>query len=67
MHYSFTVVNQESVSMVVSRQFVSDLVEVLNKLPVSAVKVIATCLLSSIQSRVISYEEQVCYFLCRNS
>uniref|UniRef100_A0A0N5A823 COP9 signalosome complex subunit 4 n=1 Tax=Syphacia muris TaxID=451379 RepID=A0A0N5A823_9BILA len=53
------VVNQESVSMVVSRQFVSDLVEVMNSLPLGAVKAIGNGLLSSIHSRLISYEEQV--------
>lgn len=51
--------NQESVSMVVSRQFVTDLVEVMNSLQLTAIKAIANGLLSSIQSRLISYEEQV--------
>ncbi|VDD92486.1 unnamed protein product [Enterobius vermicularis] len=53
------IVNQESVSMVVSRQFVTDLVEVMNSLQLTAIKAIANGLLSSIQSRLISYEEQV--------
>ena len=56
---TFSVVNQESVSMVVSRQFVTDLVEVMNSLQLTAIKAIANGLLSSIQSRLISYEEQV--------
>ncbi|VDM38851.1 unnamed protein product [Toxocara canis] len=52
------VVNQESVSMVVSRQFVSDVVTAMEQLAPSIVKKIAIGLLSTIHSRHISYEEQ---------
>uniref|UniRef100_A0A0R3RVS5 COP9 signalosome complex subunit 4 n=1 Tax=Elaeophora elaphi TaxID=1147741 RepID=A0A0R3RVS5_9BILA len=53
------VVNKETVSMVVSRQFVSDIVAALDDLKPSLVKEVAKALLNIVQSRLISYEEQV--------
>lgn len=55
----FIVVNKESVSMVVSRQFVTDIVAALDDLKPSLVKEVARALLNIVQSRLISYEEQV--------
>ncbi|VDK51023.1 unnamed protein product [Anisakis simplex] len=52
------VVNQESISMVVSRQFVSDVVVAMEQLPHNIVKRMAIGLLATIHSRHISYEEQ---------
>lgn len=54
-----SVVNQESGSMVVSRQLVNELTQRLMTMPNAIVKPIGEHLLSVIQSRVISYEEQV--------
>ncbi|KAL3981773.1 PCI domain family protein [Acanthocheilonema viteae] len=53
------VVNKETVSMVVSRQFVTDIVATLDDLKPSLVKEVAKALLNIVQSRLISYEEQV--------
>uniref|UniRef100_A0A0M3I6B7 COP9 signalosome complex subunit 4 n=2 Tax=Ascaris TaxID=6251 RepID=A0A0M3I6B7_ASCLU len=53
------VVNQESVSMVVARQVVSDIVNAMDQLAPTVVKKVAIGLLSTIHSRHISYEEQV--------
>uniref|UniRef100_A0A915BFR2 COP9 signalosome complex subunit 4 n=1 Tax=Parascaris univalens TaxID=6257 RepID=A0A915BFR2_PARUN len=53
------VVNHESVSMVVARQVVSDIVTAVDQLAPAVVKKIAVGLLSTIHSRHISYEEQV--------
>lgn len=57
-----SVVNQESGSMVVSRQLVNELTQRLMTMPNAIVKPIGEHLLSVIQSRVISYEEQVLNF-----
>lgn len=56
---SFIVVNKETISMVVSRQFVSDIVAALDDMKPSLVKEVAKSLLNIVQSRLISYEEQV--------
>ncbi|VDO39218.1 unnamed protein product [Brugia timori] len=53
------VVNKETISMVVSRQFVTDIVAALDDLKPCLVKEVAKALLNIVQSRLISYEEQV--------
>jgi COP9 signalosome complex subunit 4 len=55
-----TVVNHESTSMVVSRQFVTEIASRLEtlKFEPSAIKAIANCLLSALALRTIAYEEQ---------
>ncbi len=55
----FIVVNKETISMVVSRQFVTDIVAALDDLKPCLVKEVAKALLNIVQSRLISYEEQV--------
>lgn len=50
--------------MVVSRQFVTDIVAALDDLKPSLVKEVAKALLNIVQSRLISYEEQVILTIC---
>lgn len=59
LYLLFTVVNKETISMVVSRQFVTDIVIALDNLNPSLVKEVALAILNIVQSRLISYEEQV--------
>ncbi len=49
----------ESISLVVSRQTLSELCEMLPKLPDEVAKDVAIHLLNAVQPRAISYEEQV--------
>lgn len=50
---------QESVSVMVSRQAITDLVSALPKIEHVASKEVSIFLLEGLQSRAISYEEQV--------
>jgi len=54
-----TAVMHESISLVVSRQTLSELCEMLPKLPDEVAKDVAVHLLNAVQPRAISYEEQV--------
>lgn len=65
--FEISVVNKESVSMVVSRQFITDIVATLDNLSHSLVKQVARGLLNIVQSRLISYEEQVIHHLFHTS
>lgn len=55
----FVAVMHESISLVVSRQTLSELCEMLPKLPDEVAKDVAVHLLNAVQPRAISYEEQV--------
>lgn len=57
----FTVVN-ENVSLVISRQLLTDVGSNLTKLPDDVSKVVSHFTLDKVQPRVVSFEEQVCLF-----
>lgn len=59
MHSILILVLQESVSVMVSRQAITDLVNALPKIEHIASKEVSIFLLGGLQSRAISYEEQV--------
>lgn len=64
MTYLFSVMG-DNLSLVVSRQVVSDVAQKVSILPDSVAKEVGHHLLSVIQPRVISYEEQVIFFCIR--
>jgi len=55
---------QENVSVVVSRQLVSDVAAALKTLDAITVKDISNFTLNNLQTRAISFEEQVYTFVC---
>ena len=57
----FVLVAQESVSVVVSRQLISDLCGKLAIFDAASAKIICSFALEKLQSRAISFEEQVNY------
>ena len=58
----FVLVAQESVSVVVSRQLISDLCGKLATFDAASAKIICSFALEKLQSRAISFEEQVNYY-----
>lgn len=57
---SYSTVARESVSLVVSRQLISDLSAKLPSFTPENAKIICNFALEKLQSRAISFEEQVC-------
>ena len=57
-----TVVNQDSVGLIVGRQVLAELVKVLAQIKDSTLrKRLVEDTLATVQPRIVSYEEQVCY------